>query len=189
MVINLAPVSLSNKKVNLYTCSRPTFLKTKFHRKCLKEHYWDTRFQNYLEGMPQTPLATSAFGVRNLPHLVLKSGYSPDFMMISSIFSSCCLFNSACSFWKARNSACLFLSASIILSERFCCDSARAWKLFAISFKAWGWLLTRFLRSSGFTSNAFLKTFLFAPSVPLSLVEVIAHNATTYPGLFHALRR
>ena len=29
MVINLAPVSLSNKKVNFYTCRRLTFLKKK----------------------------------------------------------------------------------------------------------------------------------------------------------------
>ena len=61
MVINLAPVSLNNKKVNFYTCSRLTFLKKICHGKCLKEHYWATRSQNYLGVCPQTPLAVRAF--------------------------------------------------------------------------------------------------------------------------------
>ena len=39
MVINLAPASLSKKKVNFYTCPRLTFLKKKCHGKCLQEHF------------------------------------------------------------------------------------------------------------------------------------------------------
>ena len=87
MVINLAPLSLSNKKVNFYTCPRLTFLKKKkkkkkkkCHGKYLQEHLWAPRFQNFLEGVgacPHTPLAAPAFGARNLPRLVLKSGYGP----------------------------------------------------------------------------------------------------------------
>ena len=69
MVINLAPVSLRNKQLNFYTRSRLTFLKKKCHcGKSLKERCV----------CPQTPLAARALGARNLPRLVLKSGYGPD---------------------------------------------------------------------------------------------------------------
>ena len=70
VVINLAPVSLRNKKVKFYTCSRRTFLKKKCHcgKRCLKERCV----------CPQTALAARAFGARNLPRLVMKSGYGPD---------------------------------------------------------------------------------------------------------------
>ena len=38
-----------------------------------------SRFQNFLggEAWPQSPLAARVFGARNLPRLVLKSGYGP----------------------------------------------------------------------------------------------------------------
>ena len=88
MVINLAPVSLSNKKVNFHPCPRLTSLKkTWCHGKCLQEHFWASRFQNFLVVVvvvvvvgggghaPRTPLKARAFGARNLPRLVLKSGY------------------------------------------------------------------------------------------------------------------
>ena len=54
------------------------FSEEKCHGKFLKEHFWASRFQNFLGGAcPQTPLATRAFGARNLPRLLLKSGYGP----------------------------------------------------------------------------------------------------------------
>ena len=39
MVINLAPVSLSDKKVNFYTCPRLTFVKKNFAEDALQEHF------------------------------------------------------------------------------------------------------------------------------------------------------
>ena len=55
---------------------RLAFLKC--HGKCLEEHFWASRFQNFLGGTcPQTPSAARAFSARNLPRLVLKSGYGP----------------------------------------------------------------------------------------------------------------
>ena len=73
MVINLASVSLSNKKVNFYTCPRLTFLKTNATENACKSISEPLDFKIF----PQTPLAARAFGTWNLPCLVLKSGYGP----------------------------------------------------------------------------------------------------------------
>ena len=80
MVINLAPVSLSNKKVNFYTCPRLTFLKKNATENAYKSISEPLDFKIFLGGggKPQTPLAAHAFGAQNLPRLVLKSGYSPE---------------------------------------------------------------------------------------------------------------
>ena len=51
MVINLAPVSRSNKKVNFYTCPRLSFLKKDCQGKCLQEHFWTSKFQNFPRGV------------------------------------------------------------------------------------------------------------------------------------------
>ena len=84
MVINLAPVSLSNKKVYFYTCPRLTFLKRNATENACKSVSEPLDFKIFWGGgggkgetCPQTPLAALAFGARNLPHLVLKSGYGP----------------------------------------------------------------------------------------------------------------
>ena len=82
MVINLAPVSLSNKKVNFYTCPRLTFLKRNATEKAWKSVSEPLDFKIFWGGgrgklAPRPPLAALAFGARNLPHLVLKSGYGP----------------------------------------------------------------------------------------------------------------
>ena len=69
MVINLAPVSLSNKKVNFYTYPKLTFLKKNAMGNA------DKRFSG--GACPHTPLAARTFGARILPPLVLKSGYGP----------------------------------------------------------------------------------------------------------------
>ena len=71
--INLASVSLSNKKVNFYTCPRLTFLKTNATENACKSISEPLDFKIF----PQTPLAARAFGTWNLPCLVLKSGYGP----------------------------------------------------------------------------------------------------------------
>ena len=78
MVINLAPVSLSNKKVNFYTCPRLTFLKKIATENAYKSISEPLDFKIFWGGgaCPKTPLAACAFGARNLPHLVLKSAYS-----------------------------------------------------------------------------------------------------------------
>ena len=91
MVINLAPVSLSNKKVNFYTCPRLTFLK-----KNATENDYKSIFENFLgerggggrEACLQRPLAARALGARNLPRLVLKSGYGPVRQVIFSLRAS-----------------------------------------------------------------------------------------------------
>ena len=78
MVINLAPVSLSNKKVNFYTCPRLSFLKKYATENAFKSISEPLDFKIFWGGeaaCPHTPLAARAFGARNLPHLVLKSGY------------------------------------------------------------------------------------------------------------------
>ena len=78
MVINLAPVSLSNKKVNFYTSPRLTFLKKNATENACKSISEPLDFIIFWGGAcPQTPLAARAFGTRNLPFLVLKSGYGP----------------------------------------------------------------------------------------------------------------
>ena len=79
MVVNLAPVSLSNKKVNFYTFPRLTFLKTKnATENAYKSIFEPLDFKIFWGSMPPHPLAARAFGARNLPRLVLKSGYGPD---------------------------------------------------------------------------------------------------------------
>ena len=79
MVINLAPASLSNKKVNFYTCPRLTFLKKNAMENVYKSISEPLDFQIFWGGhAPQTPLVARALGARNLPRLVLKSGHGPD---------------------------------------------------------------------------------------------------------------
>ena len=78
MVINLAPASLSNKKVNFYTCPRLTFLKKNATENAYKSIFEPLGFKILWGGAyPQTPLKARAFGARNLPCLVLKTGYGP----------------------------------------------------------------------------------------------------------------
>ena len=79
IVINVAPVSLRIKKVNFYTCPRLTFLKknatvTENAYKSISE---PLDFKIFWGACPQTPPAARAFGARNLPRLILKSGYGP----------------------------------------------------------------------------------------------------------------
>ena len=83
MVINLAPVSLSNRKVNFYTCPKLTCLKKNVTGNANKSIYEPVDFKIFWRGWgggayPQTPLAARAFGARILPRLVLKSGYGPS---------------------------------------------------------------------------------------------------------------
>ena len=75
MVINLAPASLSNKKVNLYTCPRLTFLKKNATENAYKSISEPLAFKILWGACPQSSLAARAFGARNLPCLVPKSGY------------------------------------------------------------------------------------------------------------------
>lgn len=45
----------------------------------LKKAFLSLRISKFSGGAcPQTPLAARAFGTRNLPRLVLNSGYGPD---------------------------------------------------------------------------------------------------------------
>ena len=61
MVINLAPVSLSNKKVNFYTCPRLTFLKKNATENAYKSISEPLDFKLFLGGAcSQTPLAARA---------------------------------------------------------------------------------------------------------------------------------
>ena len=85
MVINLAPVSLSNnRKVNFYTCPKLTCLKKNATGNANKSIYEPVDFKIFWRGWggggacPQIPLAARAFGARILPRLVLKSGYGPE---------------------------------------------------------------------------------------------------------------
>ena len=78
IVINVAPVSLSIKKVNFYTCPRLTFLKKNATENAYKSISEPLDFKIFWGACPQTPPAASAFGARNLPRLILKSGYGPD---------------------------------------------------------------------------------------------------------------
>ena len=81
MVINLAPVSLSNKKVNFYTCPRLTFLKKNATENAYKSISEPLDLKLFLGGMlPDPPppyLAAHALGAQNLPRLGLKSRYGP----------------------------------------------------------------------------------------------------------------
>ena len=79
MVINLAPVSLSNKKVNFYTCPRLTFVKKNATENAYKSISEPLDFKLFLGGhAPRPPLAALASAARKLPRLVLKSGYGPE---------------------------------------------------------------------------------------------------------------
>ena len=49
MVINLAPVSLSNKKVNFYI-PKIDFSEEKCYGKCWQEHFWASRFYFFFGG-------------------------------------------------------------------------------------------------------------------------------------------
>ena len=60
MVINLAPVSLSDKKVNFYACPRLTFVKKNFAEKLYKSISEPLDFKIFWwgeggGGKPQTP--------------------------------------------------------------------------------------------------------------------------------------
>ena len=72
MVINLAPVSLSNKKSDLLHLPKIDFSEEKCQEESISE---PLDFKIFRGGMPPDPLAACAFGPQNLPRLVLKSGY------------------------------------------------------------------------------------------------------------------
>ena len=55
MVINLASVSLSNKKVNFYTCPRLTFLKKNATGSAYQSISEPLDFKNFRGGMPPDP--------------------------------------------------------------------------------------------------------------------------------------
>ena len=55
MVINLAPVSLKNKKVNFYTCPRLTFLKKNATANAYKSISEPLHFKIFWRGMPPEP--------------------------------------------------------------------------------------------------------------------------------------
>ena len=59
MVINLAPVSLSNKKVNFYTCPRLTFLKKNATENAYKSISEPLDFKIFWGGMPPDPTSGS----------------------------------------------------------------------------------------------------------------------------------
>ena len=89
IVVNLAPVSLSNKKVKFYTYPRLTFLQknaTENAYKSISEPLYFKIFGG--GGMPPDPLAARACGTQNLPHLVLKSGYGPGFIVRAVLLTS-----------------------------------------------------------------------------------------------------
>ena len=65
MVINLAPVSLNNKKVNFYTSPRLTFL---------KKNATANAYKSISEPVD--------FGARNLSPVVLKSDYGPGYTVL-----------------------------------------------------------------------------------------------------------
>ena len=72
MVINLAPVSLSNKKVNFYTCPRLTFLKKNATENDYKSISEPLDFKIFLGGhAPQRPPSGS-----RLRHSRLASSFS-----------------------------------------------------------------------------------------------------------------
>ena len=66
MVVNLAPVSLSNKKVKFYTCPRLTFLQKNATENAYKSISEPLYFKIFWGGMPPDPLAARAFGA---PHV------------------------------------------------------------------------------------------------------------------------
>ena len=75
--------------------------------KCLKEHFWASRIQNFLGSMPpDPPLAARAFSTRNLPRLVLKSGDGPNGLKVQ------CNLIAIVSFSPFRHKAVLSLSSS-----------------------------------------------------------------------------
>ena len=88
MVVNLAPVSLSNKKVKFYTCPRLTFLQKNATENAYKSISEPLYFKIFWGGMPPDPLAARAFGAQNLPHLVLKSCYGPGFIVSAVLLTS-----------------------------------------------------------------------------------------------------
>ena len=104
MVINLAPVSLSNKKVNFYTCPRLTFLKRNTTENAYKRISEPLDFKIFWGGgaCPQTPLPARNFCARKLSRLVLKSGYGPAVLAVV-FFTIICTFNTCYLFvicWK-----------------------------------------------------------------------------------------
>ena len=64
MVINLAPVSLSNKKVNFYTCPRLTFLIKTATENAYKSNSEPLDFKIFWArpGMPQDPPGPKKLG-------------------------------------------------------------------------------------------------------------------------------
>ena len=84
MVINLAPVSLSNKKVNFYTCPRLTFVKKNATENAYKSISEPLDFKRFLGGMlPDPPrlFTVPYFFVRSFGHTAsYRHGYL-DFQM------------------------------------------------------------------------------------------------------------
>ena len=82
MVINLAPVSLSNKKVNFYTCPRLTFLKKNATENAYKSISEPLDFKLFLGGhAPRPPKQLALPALETCLRLVLKSGYGPEIVV------------------------------------------------------------------------------------------------------------
>ena len=84
MVINLAPVSLSNKKVNFYTCPRLTFLKKNDTENACKSISEPLDFKLFLWGgwhAPRPPKQLGPPALETCLRLVLKSAYGPEIVV------------------------------------------------------------------------------------------------------------
>ena len=89
MVINLAPVSLSNKKVNFYTCPRLTFLKKNDTENACKSISEPLDFKLFLWGgggvggghAPRPPKQLGPPALATCLRLVLKSAYGPEIVV------------------------------------------------------------------------------------------------------------
>ena len=88
MVINLAPVSLSNKKVNFYTCPRLTFLKKNDTENACKSISEPLDFKLFLGvggwgggHAPRPPKQLAPRALETCLRLVLKSAYGPEIVV------------------------------------------------------------------------------------------------------------
>ena len=94
MVINLAPVSLSNKKVNFYTCPRLTFLKKNDTENACKSISEPLDFKLFLcvcvcvgggggwgGHAPRPPKQLGPPALETCLRLVLKSAYGPEIVV------------------------------------------------------------------------------------------------------------
>ena len=89
MVINLAPVSLSNKKVNFCTCPRLTFLKKNDTENACKSISEPLDFKLFLWGgegwggghAPRPPKQLGPPALETCLRLVLKSAYGPEIVV------------------------------------------------------------------------------------------------------------